>query len=83
MVIIKVLKRNDAASIVVAVALAVIGAGAISALSNSITNALTGTNPTFENGYLYPMLAFLLQLLLLEAGLRAIIFLRATYLRSV
>lgn len=87
MVTIKVLKRNDASSVVIAVALALIGAGVITAWSTSLTNALvnTGRNdltPEFTDGYFIPFLIFLLQLVLLELTLRAIIFARASFLKT-
>lgn len=82
MTTITILRRRDAASVIVAIALGLIGAGAITALSTSLAQALTGTNPSFTGGYLVPMLVFLFQLVLLETGLRLIIFIRASYLRS-
>lgn len=82
MTTIKLLLRRDASSVVVAVALALIGAGVITALSSSLASALTGSAPSFENGYLMPLLVFGFQLLILEASLRAIIFVRGTYIRS-
>ena len=87
MVIIKVLKRNDASSIVIAIALAMIGAGVITAWSTSLTDALVQSgvsdiSPDFTDGYVFPALVFVLQLVLLELTLRAVIYARASYLKS-
>lgn len=86
MVTIKVLKRNDSASLIVAIAMALIGAGVLTALSNSIAGSLVSSGEvatSFTDGYLLPLLVFVLQLIFLELSLRAIIFLRAAYLKSL
>ncbi len=87
MVTIKVLQRNDASSIVIAIALAMIGAGVITAWSTSLTDALVqdgigDRSPGFSEGYFVPALIFVLQLMLLELTLRAIIYARSAYLKS-
>lgn len=87
MVTIKVLKRNDASSVIIAIALAMIGAGVITAWSTSLTDALVQSgpgdlSPGFSEGYLVPALVFVFQLVLLELTLRAVILARASYLKS-
>ncbi len=87
MVTIKVLQRNDASSIVIAIALAMIGAGVITAWSTSLTdalvqNGLSDRSPEFTEGYAIPALVFVFQLVLLELTLRAIIYARSAYLKS-
>lgn len=85
MVIIKVLKRGDAASLIVGIAMALIGAGVITAISSSVAGSLVSggdVTPGFAQGYVLPLVTFVLQLVLLELSLRAIIFLRAAYLKS-
>ena len=85
MVTIKVLKRRDAASLIVGVAMALIGAAVITSLSSSISTSLVSVGdatPSFSEGYILPLISFVLQMIMLEVSLRAIIFLRATYLKS-
>jgi len=81
MVTVKVLKRRDAASVVVAIVLGFIFWALLSSLSHDLANVLTGRDEVVEFADIVrTVLAFGLELVLIEVGLRLAIFLRGAYL---
>lgn len=80
MYIIKLLKRKDAASVVVAVVLGLLLLQLLSALTGELSFYLSGAEGLKSIGwredYIQPGVNFILQVVLLEAFLRVAIFLR-------
>ena len=72
MVIIRVLKRKDASSVVVAIIVALIVLTVLGNVTAELTNEITGVNQAFQGGpsweeiYLQPTVSAVLQLLALE-----------------
>ncbi|MDQ3123736.1 MAG: hypothetical protein M3Q14_03590 [bacterium] len=89
MYIVKVLKRRDAASVVVAVVLAMILLPVLQSTTAYLASDLVGTNsvfgaaPSWKELYLQPLVAALFQVVLLELGLRLMVALRAILVRRV
>ena len=76
MVTIKVLKRKDGASLVAGVILAVITASFVSAITQSLAQKISYSNlnnysgPSWQVAYLYPLVWFLLELIVVEIIVR-------------
>jgi hypothetical protein len=75
MVLVKVLERKDAASLVVAIAGGLIVGQLLLQLSNSLIDWVldTGTTFTFKDSIVQPVLTFLLAFVLLEGLVRLVI----------
>ncbi|MBA2278848.1 hypothetical protein H0V99_00180 [Candidatus Saccharibacteria bacterium] len=87
MYIVKVLKRRDAASVIIAIVLAMIVMQVLQSstfdLANRITstNEFTGGGPGWKTMYLQPIVSAAIQLVVLEIGLRIAIALRSKLVR--
>lgn len=92
MYIVKVLKRRDAASVIVAIILGFLLLTPLQLIPQHWANKLVGDidNPTrysyplqddWKQVYVLPLLALVLQVVLVEIGLRVAIFLRAGLVR--
>ena len=83
MVVIQVLKRKDAASLIIAIALAMIGFAVIGGVTGHLSHEIAGLGDTyngnFKTNYVLPLVSFVLQLIALEVFLRLIIAARASY----
>jgi len=70
MVVVKMLKRRDAASVVVAVVVAMILYALVSALSDPVSSSLSDRNPSpvsdWHSQYLYPIVLAVVELVVLE-----------------
>ncbi len=86
MVTVKVLERRDGASLVVGVVLGIFVATAVAAFSDRIGRVLSGlgnhSNSDWKANYLFPVVLFLVELVILEIGVRLFIYLREAYLRA-
>jgi hypothetical protein len=85
MYIVKVLKRKDAASVVIAIILAMIIGGSLQSAGYDLAARLTNENQYIQDVwkmmYLVPVLSAVIQLLLVELGLRIFIPLRSMVVR--
>lgn len=86
MVAVQILKRKDASSLIVAIALAMIGFAVIGDITAHLSHVLSGLSDSyggdFKSNYVLPLVSFALQLIALEVFLRLIIKARASYLAS-
>lgn len=92
MYITKVLKRGDAASVVVAIVLAFIVISVLPNLVGDLTQILTGTEDGYVPGtypgmgwqevYLMPVVSALLQVVVVELGLRLVVVFRSVLVRK-
>ena len=86
MVTIQVLKRKDASSLIVSIALAMIGFAVIGSITKHLSYVLSGMNDvydaSFKSDYILPLVAFALQVIALEVFLRLIIKAREAYIKS-
>lgn len=80
MYVVKILKRKDAASIVVSIVLGLLLLQLLSSVSADLTAFLSGservTGLGWRETYANPLIGFVVQVLLLEAFLRVAVFLR-------
>ena len=69
MVLVRILQRKDAASLVVAIAAGLVVAGFVGAITSHLADLFAGidTNASFRDDYWRPFVGFVLQLLALEA----------------
>ena len=82
--IVKVLKRKDAASVVVAIVLALILLNVLAVLTRDAATYLSGIETTggqWRENVVHPLVQGALQVILLEAVLRAVIYLRPMFVR--
>lgn len=79
MVLVKVLERRDAASVVVAVAVGLVVATFVSTVTTHLSGVLTGADTVggFRENYWHPLVAFVLQLVALELLARLAVIVRA------
>lgn len=86
MYIVKVLKRKDAASVIVAVVLALILSGITTILTGDLATYLSGIehsgNVLWRENVVRPLIAAVLQVILLEALLRIVIFVRPFFVQK-
>lgn len=87
MYIVKILKRKDAASVVVAIALAFILTYVLTTVTSDLATYLSGIEvPTsatqWRENTVRPVIAALLQVVVLEALLRLVIFVRPYFVRK-
>lgn len=84
MYIVKILKRRDAASVVVAVVLALILLGILSTLTSDLATYLSGIETTgteWRENIVLPLIQGALEIILLEALLRIVIYVRPMFVR--
>ncbi len=84
MYIVRILKRKDAASVVVAIVLALILSGIVSVLTGDLSTYLSGIEKTatdWRGDVVRPLIHAGLQLILLEAVLRLVINVRPLFVR--
>lgn len=84
MYIVRILKRGDAASVVVAIVLALVLSSIVSVLTGDLATYLSGIEKTATEWRLdvvRPLIHAGLQLILLEAILRFVIFVRPYFVR--
>ena len=84
---IKVLKRRDAASVTVAVVLAMALMNFLSAISVGLANFVTGLSDDrmssgFNEQYLFPLALLLFELIFLELALRFAVWLRPMIIKN-
>lgn len=87
MYIVKILKRKDAASVVVAIALAFVLTYVLTAVTSDLATYLAGiedaTSATqWRENTVRPLIAAVLQVVVLEAILRLVILLRPYFVRK-
>ncbi len=86
MYIVKILKRKDAASVVVAIVLALILGSVLPALTHDLATYLSGIETfggaAWRENVVRPIINSLLQVILLEAVLRAVIYTRPLFVRK-
>lgn len=86
MYIIKVLKRKDAASVIVAVVLALVLSSVVTALTGDFANYLSGVSSELDGELrdvlIRPLVSAFLQVLTLEVFLRLVIFARPAFVRK-
>ncbi len=86
MYIIKVLKRKDASSVVVAIALALIAYQMLPALTGDLAAYLSGletdTVTQWRESVVFPLVNGLLQVILLEAIIRLVVHVRPLFVRK-
>lgn len=86
MYIVRILKRKDAASVVVAVVLAVILASALPIVTSDLATYLAGiesaSNTEWRVNVVRPLISFALQIIVLEAFLRLVVFVRPYFVRK-
>ncbi len=85
MYIIRILKRKDAASVVVAIVLAIVLSGIVSVLTGDLATYLSGIEKTateWRSDVVRPLIHAGLQLVLLEAVLRLVINVRPLFVRK-
>lgn len=84
--IIKILKRKDAASVVVAVVLAVILANALPVVTSDLATYLAGIETAqateWRENVVRPLISAALQVIVLEAFLRVVVFVRPYFVRK-
>ncbi|MCA9348338.1 hypothetical protein KC867_02925 [Candidatus Saccharibacteria bacterium] len=85
MYIVRILKRKDASSVVVAVVLALILLTPINVLTTDLAQYLSGitdyVNIPWREGVVLPIVQSFLEVILLEAILRAVIAIRPLFVR--
>ncbi|MDQ3065091.1 MAG: hypothetical protein M3Q36_02370 [bacterium] len=87
MYIVKILKRLDAASVVVAIVLGMIVLQLLQSVTSYLAVDLVGTrsefgsSPSVNDMYLLPVVAAVLQVALLELGLRLVVLVRGKLVR--
>lgn len=85
MYIVKVLKRRDAASIVVAVVLAFVLSNVVTVLTSDLATYLSGIDTVggteWRENVVRPLIAAILQVVLLEAVLRLAVYLRPYFVQ--
>ncbi len=85
MYIVKVLKRKDAASVVVAVVLAFLLSSVITVLTADLATYLSGietvSGTEWRENIVRPLIAAFLQVILLEAILRLVIYVRPMFVQ--
>lgn len=92
MYIVKILKRRDASSVIVAVVLAMITMGFLPYLTANIAGTLSGAQDGYYMGsgfpgadwrtaYLQPFVSALLQVVILEVVLRLVVLFRSVLVR--
>lgn len=85
MYIVRILKRKDAASVVVAVILAFILSSVLAVLTGDLATFLSGIETTggteWRENVVRPLISAGLQVVLLEAVLRAVIYVRPMFVR--
>ena len=85
MYIVKILKRKDAASVVVAVVLAFVLSGVITVLTSDLATYLSGIETSaganWRENVVRPLIAAFLQVVLLEALLRILVFVRPYFVQ--
>ncbi len=86
MYIVRILKRKDAASVVVAVVLAVILANALPVVTSDLATYLSGIETAqateWRENIVRPLISAALQVVVLEAFLRLVIFVRPYFVRK-
>jgi hypothetical protein len=89
MVLVKVLKRKDAASVLVAVVLALIISSYLPSLLFEVSSKISGVESLYgtsggdwKNTYLQPTVLFILEVLLLEVLARIFIALRGAWIKN-
>lgn len=86
MYIVKVLKRKDAASVVVAVVLALVLLSAVQAVTYDLAVYLSGLDNVkgteWRTSVITPLISAFLQVIVLEAFLRAVIYVRPLFVRK-
>lgn len=86
MYIVKILKRKDASSVIVAVVLALILGGITTVLTGDLAIYLSGIEHSGEvlwrENIVRPLIAAFLQVVLLEALLRIVIFVRPIFVQK-
>lgn len=86
MYIVKLLKRKDAASVVVAVVLALILANALPVVTSDLATYLSGietaSSTEWRVNVVRPLISSALQIIVLEAFLRVVIFVRPYFVRK-
>jgi hypothetical protein len=89
MYIVKVMKRRDAASVLVAIVLAMAVNQFLMMVSGDLTGRIVGESEGFYGGgsdwkdaYLYPAVWMLLQVVALEVLLRLVVWLRPLFVRK-
>lgn len=87
MYIVKILKRKDAASVIVAIILAIVLLNVITAVTGDLATYLSGIDVAagstqWRENAVRPAMAAVLQLVLLEAILRVVIFIRPYFVRK-
>lgn len=85
MYIVRILKRKDAASVVVAIVLAIVLSGIVSVLTGDLATYLSGIEKTateWRSDVARPLIHAGLQLVLLEAVLRLVINVRPLFVRK-
>lgn len=85
MYIVKILKRKDAASVIVAVVLALLLVNVTTVLTGDLATYLSGIEipggPDWREGVVRQLVAALLQVIVLEAILRVVIYVRPMFVR--
>ncbi len=87
MVLVRILKRKDASSVIVAIVLAFIVAEVVSRMTVSLAGKLSGIGsdlPAFawRGSFAFPILSLILQVIVLEILVRAAIIIRAALVRG-
>ena len=87
MYIVKILKRKDAASVIVAVVLGFILIGTLPSVTNDLATYLAGITGTpnleWREFVAKPLISAFLQVVVLEAVLRVVIYIRPLFVRRV
>ena len=92
MYIVKVLKRRDAASVIVAVVLAMVIVNVLPLLTSELAGTLANAEEVYSYGsgysgggwrtaYLAPIISLFLQVVLIEIGLRLAVAMRSVFVR--
>lgn len=85
MYVVKILKRKDAASVIVAVVLAFILSSIVTVLTADLATYLSGIEVSggteWRENVVRPLIAGALQVILLEAVLRAVVYTRPAFVR--
>ncbi len=84
MVVVRILQRRDAASLVVAIAAGLVVGQFVSSITNHLSDVLSGvdSNASFKTAYWQPIVTFVLQLVVLEILARLAVAARAELVRK-
>lgn len=86
MYLVKILKRRDASSVIVAIILALIAFQVIPSLTSDLATFLSGIETSggteWRENVVFPLINAALQVILLEAILRAVVYARPLFVRK-